>query len=185
MDDTTGAGPAAAVPPGIVRKFDHVAIAVHDLAEAVPLYHGVLGGELIAGGDDEGLRLRTLQLRFAPGTKVELMQPLDRGSYLATYLDKHGQGFHHMTCIVDDVSEAVARLEAAGFETVDTDLSSKPSWQETFVRPKSAFGTLLQLARTELEWGRPLVPGATVDDVVAGRLVWNGARPHFRNRSSS
>lgn len=165
---------------GIVERVDHVALAVDDLAGAIRLYHDVLGGQLIAGGDDEGLRIRTVQLRFPPGVKIELLSPLDETSYLAGYLAKHGPGFHHLTCFVRSVPEAVDRLTEAGFEVVDTDLGSKPGWRETFVRPSSGFGALVQLAESDLEWSQPLLPDATVDDVLAGRVVWNDARPVFR-----
>jgi methylmalonyl-CoA/ethylmalonyl-CoA epimerase len=170
----------AAATAALVQRFDHVAVAVWDLAEAVPLYRDLLGGELISGGDDDRLHIRTLQLRYPPGVKVELMQPLREDSYLAAYLRRHGPGFHHMTCFVADVAEAAQRLTAAGFETVDT-ATGNPWWRETFVRPSSGFGTLIQLAATDLEWTRPVVPeGATVEDVLAGRLVWERSRPRWR-----
>lgn len=164
----------------ITRRFDHVAIAVWDLAEAVPLYHDLMGGTLIAGGDDEHIGIRTIQLRYPPGVKIELLQPLGPDSYLTAYLDKHGPGFHHMTCFVPDVEKAAMALAEHGFETVDTNTTNH-YWRETYVRPSSAFGTLLQLASTELQWEDPVVPaGATVEDIIAGRLLWNEARPVWR-----
>jgi methylmalonyl-CoA/ethylmalonyl-CoA epimerase len=166
-----------------VRRLDHVAIAVWDLAEAVPLFHDLLGGKLIAGGDDENQGLRTIQLRYPPGIKIELIQPLTPVSRLTAYLEKHGPGFHHMTGFVADVEEAVAALESCGFETVDTH-TTNPYWRETYLRPSSGFATLLQLAATELEWEEPVMPeGATVEDVIAGRIVWKDARPAWREEA--
>lgn len=170
----------SAMTQPLVRRFDHVAVAVWDLAEAIVLYHDLMGGELIAGGDDEALRIRTVQLKFPPGVKVELMQPLGPESYLHGYLEKHGPGFHHMTCFVPDVTRAAEVLADAGFETVGT-RTTEPYWQETYVRPSSGFGTLIQLASTDLQWEEPVVPtGATVDDILGGRLVWTEARPQWR-----
>jgi methylmalonyl-CoA/ethylmalonyl-CoA epimerase len=161
-----------------VQRFDHVAIAVWDLAEAVTLYHDLLGAVLIAGGDDDRLRIRTVQLKLPPGSKVELLAPLDETSYLHRYLTRHGPGFHHMTCYVEDVEKAAAQLGERGFETVDV---SQAHWKETFVRPSSAFGTLLQLASTDLVWDEPVLPdGAAVADILAGRIVWNDVRPTWR-----
>lgn len=166
-----------------VTRFDHVAIAVPDLAAAIDLHHHQLGGVLIAGGDDDRLGIRTVQLRFEPGTKVELLSPVHEESYLAAYLRKHGPGFHHMTCFVDDIPAAVAQLEAAGFETVDTDTEHE-HWRETFIRPSSGFGTLIQLAHTSLDWDSPVMPpDATVDDVIAGRVQWNEARPRWKEQA--
>ena len=164
-----------------IKRFDHVAIAVWDLAEAVALYHEVMGATLIGGGDDERLGIRTVQLKLPPGTKIELLAPLDDTSYLHGYLSKHGPGFHHMTCYVDDVEKAAAQLEERGFETVDTDVSQR-HWKETFVRPSSAFGTLLQLAASDLVWDEPVMPeGAGIDDVLAGRIAWSDTRPTWRS----
>lgn len=165
--------------PGLVVRLDHVAIAVSDLAGAVRLYQDVLGGTFIAGGDDEALGIRTVQLRFQPGVKVEFLTPLDENSYLQRYLKKYGSGFHHLTCFVENVPAAVLALEEAGYEVVDTDLT-KPGWRETFVRPRSGFGALLQLAESDHEWTTPALPGATAEDVLAGRLEWKGARPQFK-----
>ena len=163
-----------------VHRFDHVAIAVRDLARAVLLFRDVLGGRFIGGGDDTSLRIRTLQLQLPPGTKIELMQPLDDHGYLARYLDDRGEGFHHATFFVDDVPTAVAAVEAAGFEVVDTSLT-RPSWHETFVRPSSGFGTLIQLAASDLRWSEPIRDDLQAEDVIAGRVVWQDDRPWFRH----
>lgn len=172
---------AALLSAGLVRRFDHVAIAVPDLASALPLYEGLLGGQLIAGGEDDTKRIRTVQLWYPPGVKIELMAPMGDDSYLAGYLARRGPGFHHLTCFVDDVRAAARHLEAHGFETVDTD-DSREFWRETYIRPSSGFGALVQLASTDLEWTQPVMPeGATSADVVEGRIRWVDARPIWRS----
>ena len=143
-----------------VQKFDHIGIAVRDLARAAELYGDVLGGELVRGGDDLELGLRTMQFKFPPGIKVELLTPIG-DSYLARYLDKHGEGFHHATIFVPDVHQAVAELESPGFEVVDFD-ATMDTWQEVFVRPASGFGALLQIVSSVSDWASP-VPGMTRD----------------------
>jgi methylmalonyl-CoA/ethylmalonyl-CoA epimerase len=181
--DAARDGTVADSVEGLVRRFDHVAVAVRDLGAASRLFLDLLGGELIAGGDDDSIGLRTMQVKFPPGVKVELLTPLDESSYLQGYLDKHGEGFHHMTCMVDDVEVAADRLEEAGFGTVDT-RTGNDFWNETFIRPSSAFGTLVQLATSPLEWTEPIMPaGATVDDILAGRISWNDARPRWKAES--
>lgn len=152
-----------------VRSFDHVAIAVHDLARAAHLYGDVLGGDLIRGGDDLELGIRTMQFKLPPGVKVELLTPIG-DSYLSRYLDKHGEGFHHATIFVEDLSAAVAELESEGFELIDVD-DSMETWQEAFLRPSSGFGALLQLVATVLDWGVP-VDGLTVPGILAGEWRW-------------
>ncbi|MBB3665548.1 MULTISPECIES: VOC family protein [Prauserella salsuginis group] len=175
-----GAAGTASAVAGLVTRFDHIAVAVPDLAPAAALYADLLGGTLIAGGDDDRLGLRTVQLRFPPGVKVELLSPLHPESYLAAYLDRHGPGFHHMTCFVRDVTEAARRLEEAGFRTVDT-RTGTGWWDETFIRPSSGFGTLVQLTDSPLSWSEPVMPdGAGIADVLAGRIEWNEARPRWK-----
>lgn len=184
MTDTHGevAGRHDGTPPvgaASVLRFDHAAIAVRDLRRALALFRDVLGGRFIGGGDDPSLQIRTLQLQLPPGTKIELMQPLGPDSYLAHYIDRHGEGLHHITLFVEDVMVAVAAMEQAGFEVVDTSLG-RATWHETFVRPSSGFGTLIQLAASELRWTEPIRPDLRPEDVIEGRVVWQDDRPYLR-----
>jgi methylmalonyl-CoA/ethylmalonyl-CoA epimerase len=152
----------------LVTKFDHVAIAVEDLARAVRLFQDVLGFEFVGGGDNPELKVRAIQLRLSPGVKVELLTPTTEDSYLRAYLDRHGEGFHHITLYTDDVEATAAALDGGGFPTVDT-ATERDSWHETFLRPATAFGALVQVSRPAVPWSEPLV-GVTVDDILAGRV---------------
>lgn len=154
-----------------VLSFDHVAVVVRSLPAAIELYVDVLGAEFLHGGDVEERAMRNVQLRLG-GRKLEILQPLTAGSYLHRFLDRFGEGFHHMTLLVPDIHAAAAELSASGFEVVDLD-DADPRWQEAYVRPKSGFGTLIQLAETTLDWERPRGE-CTLDDVLAGQLVWIG-----------
>jgi methylmalonyl-CoA/ethylmalonyl-CoA epimerase len=158
-------------------RIDHIAIATDDFAGAVRLYCDVLGASFVTGGDDETKGIRTMQVAL-PQLKIEILSPLHEGSYLHRYLKRHGPGFHHMTMFVEDVEEAIADVEAAGYETVDADLSH-PAWREVYLRPRSAFGTLIQLVDTDRRWdvGKP---GVTREDVLAGRIVWVDHEVHHR-----
>lgn len=152
----------------LVDKLDHVAIAVEDLPRALRLFRDVLGFEFVGGGDNPELKVRALQLRLPPGVKVELLTPTTEDSYLRAYLDRHGEGFHHVTMYTSDVAGAAAGLEAAGFSTVDT-TTARDSWHETFLRPATAFGALVQVSRPAVPWDRPL-EGVTAEDILAGRV---------------
>lgn len=152
-----------------VQHFDHIAIAVRDLARAAELYGDALGGELVRGGDDIDLGIRTMQFKLPPGVKVELLTPIGQ-SYLARYLDKHGEGFHHATIFVADLHAAVAEMEARGFQIVDFDPAME-TWQEAFVRPSSGFGALLQLATSVSDWSTT-IEGLTREGILAGEWRW-------------
>jgi methylmalonyl-CoA/ethylmalonyl-CoA epimerase len=132
-----------------VEALDHTAIAVRDIQAALPLYRDLLGG--IPSGyeriSDKGFMWMTL--RYPNGSQVELLGPAGEAGFLHTFLAKHGEGVHHMTFIVRDLRHAVERARAAGLRVVDEDYR-EPRWQEAFISPRSAFGTIVQLAQTNL-----------------------------------
>jgi methylmalonyl-CoA epimerase len=161
-----------------LRKVDHVGIVVSAIAEAIPLFHDMLGGRFIAGGDNDETGIRLVHLAL-PGFKLEIMQPLRADSVLQRHLDRRGPGFHHMTFFVDDLPSSIAELETAGFDMAETDLSS-PRWREAFISPKLSFGTLLQFVDTTLAWDEP-APGIALHDVLAGRVVWHEHIPCLRS----
>jgi methylmalonyl-CoA/ethylmalonyl-CoA epimerase len=162
-----------------VRAIDHIAIAVWSIPDALSLFRDILGAKFITGGDDEERGIRILQLSFPPGVKIELMEPLNQESFLHRDLEMRGEGFHHLTLFFDDLEPVIENLPTQGIEIAGTDLRS-PGWRETFIRPSSGFGTLLQLTDTTLDWCEP-APGITAEDVVNGRVVWRDNRPHLKN----
>ncbi|NIS34830.1 MAG: hypothetical protein GWN07_29830 [Actinobacteria bacterium] len=153
-----------------LRSFDHVAVAVRSLERALDLFMGALGARLVGGGDNHRIQVRSAQVGLEPGVKFELLSPLDEDSWLNGYLAKHGEGFHHVTFYVDDVLVTESAIQDAGYLTVDTDLSY-PSWEETFTRPGSSYGCLLQFSRPRTPWPKSGVEGITVDDILAGRIL--------------
>jgi methylmalonyl-CoA/ethylmalonyl-CoA epimerase len=136
---------------------DHVAVAVRSIKAAVPLYRDALAGEYLMGGDARDGTWRWVQFRYADGGKVELLEPLGDG-FLTRFLERHGEGLHHITFRTDDIEGAIARVQAMGYELVDMDLEG-PFWKEAFLRPSGAHGTLIQVA-----WA------AASDDVAKHRL---------------
>lgn len=180
--DAAGGVRIEALPAGFVQRLDHVAIAVPDLRAAVRLFCDVLGGEFVVGGEDTALGIRTIQLRFAAGSKVELMTPVRADSYLQGYLDRHGPGFHHVALFVDDLTAAVARLQDEGYEVVGIELG-RPDWNEAFLRPRSAFGTLVQLVETTVDWA-DFQTDLTLEQVLDGDVVWAQSTPVLRDAAT-
>lgn len=160
-----------------VQRVDHIAIAVSDLRRAVALFQGVFGAEFMHGGDDPRIDIRTVQLRMPPGIKIELMTPTSPDSYLQAFIDKKGEGFHHMTIFVDDVERTIEDLTGADFEVVDTNLSH-PLWRETFMRPSQGLG-LLQVVDSNGDWSTP-TGEYTLEDVLEGNVVWKDHKPGKR-----
>jgi 4-hydroxyphenylpyruvate dioxygenase-like putative hemolysin len=90
-----------------------------------------------------------LTLRYPNGSQVELLEPTGEGGFLHTFLDKRGEGVHHMTFMVRDLKQAVAHARTAGLRVIDEDYRD-PRWEEAFISPRSAFGTIIQLAQSAL-----------------------------------
>jgi methylmalonyl-CoA/ethylmalonyl-CoA epimerase len=127
-------------------ELDHVAVAVHSIKEALRLYRDALGGEYLMGGDQD--TWRWVQVRFPGGGKVELLEPLGEG-FLSRFLERRGEGLHHVTFKTDDIRAAIEQVEGQGYELVDVRLDD-PGWKEAFLRPSGAHGTLIQLAQSAL-----------------------------------
>lgn len=182
MPDREAGARGLAEPASQVRRFDHVALAVSEAEKALELFVGLLGGRFVLGGDNDETGNRIIHLAMG-GFKVELMQPLRPDNLLARTIDKRGEGFHHITMVVDDLEQTVDSFGAAGLELTGTDLTN-PIWQETFVRPRDAGGGLIQLVTTDRDWGQP-VDGIELDDVLAGRVEFRDAWPCWRRERAS
>jgi methylmalonyl-CoA/ethylmalonyl-CoA epimerase len=132
-----------------VEALDHTAIAVRDIQAALPLYRDLLGGVPSGFERLSNKGFQWLTLRYPNASQVELLEPAGEGGFLHDFLAKRGEGVHHMTFIVRDLKQAVARARKAGLRIVDEDYR-EPRWQEAFISPRSAFGTIVQLAQTNL-----------------------------------
>jgi methylmalonyl-CoA epimerase len=154
-----------------VVKADHLAIACRSIADALPLYQGLLGGRFRDGGDNDLTGTRFVHLDVG-GFKVELMEPLRPDSAVQEHLDRRGPGMHHFTFLVDDVVQTITDFEAAGMTMVGTRLDVS-AYLETFVHPRQSEGALIQLVETSLPW-TPRTD-ITLADVLAGRVVWREA----------
>ena len=142
----------------IVDRFDHVSIAVWSIRDSLPVVE-LMGGRFLQGGDVDEFRWAQWAL---PGNgKLEMIEPLDAddtASFLVRFLEERGPGLHHLTFRVPDLLKAVDAARSMGFDV--TGVSPEGDWKEAFVHPRSAQGTLIQLA----EWddSRP-DPGASTN----------------------
>ncbi len=124
--------------------FDHVAVAVRRITDALPLFRDLLGGQPGEGGEGTGFSYQ--QFTF-PGGTVELLEPRGEDSFLSRFLESRGPGLHHVTFKVQDLPRWAARLRAAGYRVVGERYDT-PEWRELFIHPKSGHGVLIQLAET-------------------------------------
>jgi len=123
----------------------HIAIAVHDLEAALAFYRDALGLEVTERREvpEEGVEIAFLP---AGEGEIELLRPLNEASSVAQFLERRGEGLHHVCLAVQDVEAAMERLRAAGARL----LSDEPrvnvhGTRYVFVHPRSAHGVLLEL----------------------------------------
>ena len=128
----------------VVERLDHVAFGVRDL-EAAGAFIRLLGGVFFEGADSPANRFRWVQFRMPGGGKIELISPTGEDSFLTPFLDKRGDGLHHVTLKVTDMDTAVARAEAAGQRVVGRARLGS-NWEEAFLHPSTAHGAVIQLA---------------------------------------
>jgi methylmalonyl-CoA epimerase len=102
-------------------QLDHVAIAVHDAATTAKLFRDVMGAEFLFFGDNVGQGFRFVQYGFPFGGRVELVTPIAEG-FVSRFLEKRGEGVHHMTFKVTDLRRQVERLQAGGVELIQVNL---------------------------------------------------------------
>lgn len=128
-----------------MRRIDHIGIAVEDLEAALRPYVEGLGMEVAHEEEvpTEGVRVAMLPIG---DTKIELLEPLDPGSAIARFIERRGQGIHHIALAVDDVQAAVDSLKASDVRLIDAE--PRPGAGGTkvaFAHPKGFNGVLIEL----------------------------------------
>ena len=134
-----------------VRRIDHIAIVVRDIDAALLFYRDVLGivPSVIEDVPTEGVRIAFLVLGGPEGTKIELVQPLDTTSGVARFLEKHGEGQHHICLEVASIDAALAGLQAQGVPVLDTTPRVSVDGRAIFIHPRGAHGVLTELVERE------------------------------------
>jgi methylmalonyl-CoA/ethylmalonyl-CoA epimerase len=147
-----------------VLALDHTALALPAIDEGLPLYRDLLGGVEIDHGQNGGGGLRFVTLRYPNGNALEIVEPSGPDGLLQRFLAARGRGVHHLTFVVDDARAMAERLKAAGYRVVDEQYDD-PRWRVAYVSPRSAGGTIIQIA--EGSWSVP--PEHMIPDQVRRR----------------
>jgi methylmalonyl-CoA/ethylmalonyl-CoA epimerase len=131
----------------MIGKIDHVGIAVRSIDEARRFYEALgLRVEEIEEVPQEGVRVAMIP---CGESRIELLEPIREDSPVARYLDKQGQGVHHVCFASDDVEADDASLREAGYRLIrDRPTAGAGGSRVQFVHPKSAGGVLVELAQS-------------------------------------
>jgi methylmalonyl-CoA/ethylmalonyl-CoA epimerase len=136
----------------MIRRIDHVSIAVRDLAKAKAFFIDVLGGKNLFEAPVPWQKFRWTTIEMGTSCFIELIDPLEKDSFVQRFLDHRGEGPHHITIQVDDLQEIHRKLEENGIPTFGL-AEPFPNWKEMYVHPRHAFGTLIQFAEfNPLDW---------------------------------
>lgn len=128
-----------------VQEIDHICFAVRKLDEARRIYEDVLGMEPAAEYESSQESIRVIRY-YVGGVAVELMEPTKPDCEVANFLDKNGEGFFLISYRVQDVSEALSELRAAGHTTIDKEPRSLLGNRYAFIQPpKLMHGVLIEI----------------------------------------
>ncbi len=128
----------------IVDGLAHIGIAVRSLDEAIPRWTGSLGFRHVNTITLESMGLKIAFLE-AGGAEIELLEPLRAGSAISNFLEKRGEGIHHLSFHVKDIEAALTRAAASGLELIDrTPREGSHGTKIAFVHPRSMGGVLIE-----------------------------------------
>ena len=125
-------------------KIDHIAIAVNDVDSAVKQYKEAFDVTDVEFEtiETEGVKVGILHLSNG---RIELMQPTNDDSPIKKFLDKKGEGLHHMALETDDIEGEVTRMEGCGIQFLGKVRPGSAGTKVTFIHPKSLHGVLAEL----------------------------------------
>lgn len=128
---------------------DHIGIAVNDLSISIPLYERLLGSPCYKTENVTSEKVKTAFF-LQQKTKIELLESSDPESAIAKFIEKKGEGLHHIAFEVPDIIAEMNRLQSEGFQL----LNEKPKrgadnkWV-CFVHPKDCNGVLIELCQSD------------------------------------
>jgi methylmalonyl-CoA/ethylmalonyl-CoA epimerase len=125
-------------------KINHVAIVVRDIDASLDFWVKAFGLRL---DHVEDVPSQASKVAFLPlgESEVELVQPTSMDSGMAAYLEKRGEGMHHLCIEVEDIDAALAHLKALDVRLINTEPEVLPGRKMAFIHPKAANGVLIEL----------------------------------------
>jgi len=134
-----------------VKAINHIGIAVNSIDEQRPFYENTLGAVYEGEETVADQKVKVGFFKVGPAgaeVRLELLEPTDASSTVAQFIEKRGQGLHHVAYTVDDLSSRIAELQEEGVRMID----EKPrdgahAMKIAFVHPKSSGGVLTELCQ--------------------------------------
>ena len=128
------------------KRLTHIGVAVKNLATAGPLFAALFGQEADHTEEVVEQKVRAMFFRIGEGG-IELLEPTAEDSPVAKFIQKRGEGVHHLSFEVDDIEAEMVRLKADGFELIDAvPRSGADGFRIAFLHPKSTNGVLIEIS---------------------------------------
>ena len=130
----------------MIKRIDHVAVAVKNVDEAVANFEKLFGLKpaKIEEVPDQGVKAALIHIG---DTELEFIEPVNPESGVAKFLENKGEGIHHICLEVDDTDAELQRLEADGAKLIDKQGRKGLAGRIGFIHPKSVNGILMELAQ--------------------------------------
>jgi methylmalonyl-CoA/ethylmalonyl-CoA epimerase len=131
----------------MIKGISHIGIAVRSLDEQIPYYRDALGMPFHGTEtvEDQGVNVAFFQ---AGTTRIELLEPITEDSPVAKFIEKKGEGIHHIAYGVDDCKASLKAMEERGVRLIDTEPRTGAGGHKIgFLHPKSTFGVLTELTQ--------------------------------------
>ena len=130
----------------MIKRVHHIGIAVNNLKESAELFEKLLG---IKAHIEEAPTQKVSEAVFKIGDEVEinLLEPMGPDSTVAKFLEKRGEGLHHIALEVDDINSELKVMEANGIQLIDKQGREGVAGQIGFLHPKSVNGVLIELVQ--------------------------------------
>jgi methylmalonyl-CoA/ethylmalonyl-CoA epimerase len=128
-----------------VTHIEHLGIAVNSIEEALPYYENVLGLKCYAIEEVADQKVKTAFLKVGQ-TKIELLESTDPEGAVGKFIEKRGEGIHHLAFAVEGLTEALKEVEGKGIRLIDaTPRKGAEGLNIAFLHPKSTIGVLTEL----------------------------------------
>ena len=129
-----------------ISHLEHLGIAVKSLEEAIPYYENILGLKCYSIEEVADQKVKTAFFKVGQ-TKIELLEPTSEDSTIAKFIEKRGEGIHHMAFAIEDgVANALAEVEAKGVRLIDkAPRKGAEGLNIAFLHPKSTCSVLTEL----------------------------------------
>lgn len=130
-----------------MRKIEHLGIAVKDLDASAKMYEALLGKASYKTEKVESEGVTTMFFQLGE-SKIELLEASNSDSPIAKFIEKRGEGIHHIAYDVEDIEKEISRLKEEGFEMIhDVPKNGADNKRIAFLHPKSSGGVLVELCQ--------------------------------------